>query len=43
VGIELRIFKMAQFIGLESIVSHGMSIPQDIRMVIPVQGVRIRM
>jgi hypothetical protein len=43
VGIELRIFRMVQFIGMESIVSRGMSIPRDIRMVIPVRGVRIRM
>jgi hypothetical protein len=43
VGIELRIFKMMQFIGLESIVSRGMSIPRDIRMVISDRGVRIRM
>jgi hypothetical protein len=43
VGIELRIFRMVQFIGLESIVSRDMSIPRDIIMVIPVRGVRIRM
>jgi hypothetical protein len=43
VGIELRIFRMVQFIGLESIVSRGMRIPRDIKMVIPVRGVRIRM
>ena len=42
-GIELRIFRMVQFIGLEGIVFRGMSIPQDIRMVILVRGVRIRM
>jgi hypothetical protein len=34
---------MVQFVRLESIISHGMSIPRDIRMVIPVQGVRVRM
>jgi hypothetical protein len=43
VGIELQIFKIAQFIELENIVSRGMSIPRDIRMVISVRGVRIRM
>jgi hypothetical protein len=42
-GIELRIFRMVQSIRLESIVSQGMSIPRDIRIVIPVRGVRIRM
>jgi hypothetical protein len=34
---------MVQFIELESIVSRGMSIPQDIRMVILVRDVKIRM
>jgi hypothetical protein len=43
VGIELQIFRMVQFIGLESIVSRGMNIPRDIIMVILVRGVRIRM
>jgi hypothetical protein len=43
VGIELRIFRMVQFIGLESIVSRGMSISRDIRIVILIRGVRIRM
>jgi hypothetical protein len=43
VGIELRIFRMVEFIRLENIVSRVMSISRDIRMVIPVRGVRIRM
>ena len=42
-GIELRIFRMVQFIGLESIVFRGKSIPRDIKMVILVRGVGIRM
>ena len=42
-GIELQILGMVQFIILESIVSRGMRIPRDIRMVIPVRGVGIRM
>ena len=42
-GIELWIFRIMQFIGLESIVSRGMTIPRDIIMVIPVRGVRIIM
>jgi hypothetical protein len=43
VVIELWIFGMVQFIGLESIISHGTSIPREIRMVIPVRGIRVRM
>ena len=34
---------MVQFIKLESIISRGINIPQDIRMVIPIWGVRVRM
>jgi hypothetical protein len=41
--IELRIFRMVQFIRLESIIFRGISIPREIRMVIPVRGVRVRM
>jgi hypothetical protein len=39
--VELRIFRVVQFVNLGSIVSRGKSKPRDIRMVIPVRGVRI--
>jgi hypothetical protein len=34
---------MVQFVGLKSIISHGMSISLEIKMVILVQGVRVKM
>jgi hypothetical protein len=38
---ELRIFRMMQFLKLRSTISHGLSLPQEIRMVAPVQVVNI--
>jgi hypothetical protein len=41
--IELQIFRMVQFIGLESIIFRGISIPREIIMVILVRGAQVRM
>jgi len=40
-AIELRIFKMVQFMALGSIISRGLSLPREIRMVAPVRVVKI--
>jgi hypothetical protein len=40
--VELRIIRMVQFLKLGSIISHGLSLPQEIRMVAPVRVVKIR-
>jgi hypothetical protein len=39
--IELRIFRMMQFLKLGSTISHGLSLPREIRMVALVQVVKI--
>jgi hypothetical protein len=39
--VELRIFRMVQFINLGSIISRSMSLPREIRVVALVWGVEI--
>jgi hypothetical protein len=39
--IELRIFRIVQFLKLGCTISYGLSLPKEIRMVVPVRVVNI--
>jgi hypothetical protein len=40
-AIELQIMRMVQFLKLGSTISHGLSLPREIRMIAPVRVVKV--